>query len=183
MGSISIPLEWFINQWSVCMTFAALVYNYKFNPHNSRLIAASFSVAAIYCIGHFTLGWINELISLTANQYRYSSRLFLYVIGVLILSFFTKKTGAGFVTYLVFGNFFIAIALQFSLHVDRNVIGLNRIGEYFETGEVIINSVPKTGYWGLWDLYTTGLNASAVVLVSYLLVGEKIKEVKCSQQG
>ena len=175
MGWIDPALEWVINQWAIGMTAIAFLFNYIFHRSNKHLVAASFSVAAIYCIGGYVLEWVNHLPELEKVSYRYSARLLLYFIGLIILSSFIKRTGSGFVTYLTLSIYFIAMLLQLALHIDRNVIGLNQISHYFEFSEVVINSTFESGHWLLWDIYTSFLNASSVVLVVYFLVGESIR--------
>jgi hypothetical protein len=175
MGWIPPELDWLINQWAVTMTAACLIYNYLFNKHKPRLIAACFSVAFIYCVGSFGLNWIESLDYYEQLNYRYSTRLLLYFIGIVTLSYFTRKAGGGFVTWLTYSVFFIAILLQLAMHIDRNHISLYAIDDYLFSGSVVVDE-----YWLLWDWYTNYLLASDVMLVSYFLIGEKTKEFICS---
>jgi hypothetical protein len=181
MALISIAFEWALDQWAVVVAALAFVYNMLFNSQNSRLIASSLTVALMYAFGHFLLAWINELPFDEQVYFRYSSRFLLYAIAGFFMAALIFKLGPNFTTTTVFSIMIFSMIMQLLLHIDRNVIGLNKISESIELGNAIVNKGFPSGYWFLWDFYTVSLNVTGCFLFIYLFVGEDIKEYLCSR--
>lgn len=181
MAYISIALEWAIDQWAVVLTALAFIYNISFKRDNTQLLIASLTVTLMYSAGHFVLAWINELPVDVQVYYRYSSRLMLYIMATIFLALVTYRIGANFTTLFIFLNFVGAMVLHLLLHIDRNVIALDKIYESIQDGVIYVNTHFAGGYWGLWDWYTGLLNFSGLLVILYLLVGEEVKEYICSR--
>lgn len=181
MAYISIALEWAIDQWAVVLTALVFIYNISFKRNNSQLLITSLTVALMYSAGHFVLAWINELPVNEQVYYRYSSRLMLYILATIFLALITYRIGSNFTTLFIFLNFLAAMTLHLLLHIDRNVIAINKIYESIEDGVIHVNANFAGGYWALWDWYTGLLNFSGLLVILYLLVGEEVKEYICSR--
>tara|TARA_B100000614_G_scaffold260473_1_gene287461 strand:- start:2405 stop:2953 length:549 start_codon:yes stop_codon:yes gene_type:complete len=180
MLQLSTAMGWIIDLWAVILTAIIFIINWQFKPNNKQLVMASLMVVLMYAIGHFVYAWIISLQWDEQVQYRYSSRLLLYVASTLFYGFFILKVGPSFTSSFIFVNLSVCIILQFLMHVDRNVVGLNHIGELLIDGELIINTEYQS-YWWLWDAYTLILNVSSALIIAYLLIGESLKEYICSR--
>lgn len=176
MGPISIPLEWSIDAWAVVMTAIAFVYNMLFRRNDLHIIACSFVVVLMYAIGHFVLAHINQMPVEIQVDYRYLYRFMLYFFGIFVLCVFTLRIGINYAVKFVLSILLVCLFMQLSLHIDRNVIGLNAIAEFFATGNIRNNYYFDEGYWWYWDSYTYVLNFSSSLLWVFLLVAPHVRE-------
>lgn len=181
MGAISVAVEWAIDQWAVVSTALAFIYNATFRKHDKHLAVASLTICLLYAAGHFLLGWINGLGYEEQVYYRHSSRFMLYALGLFFYVAFVARIGPTFTSSVILSVFILTLFLQLSLHIDRNLIGLNKIGAWITSGELIVNKDFSDGYWLLWDIYTITLNISTWFLVAFVLFGENVKEFICSR--
>ncbi|MAE82811.1 MAG: hypothetical protein CMB80_08765 [Flammeovirgaceae bacterium] len=176
MGYISPITEVILNDWAVTLAVLVFLFNLTFRLKQLAILCASGVVVTTYIAGIFVLEYINSLPADTSYQFRYALRLCLHAVALTMLLATTKLYTPTLSTKMVAYAFSFNIAMQLALHVDRVHIGLNHIGDYFATGEVINNRFFDGGYWWLWDFYTESLNAVAWALFIYLLVGDNYKE-------
>lgn len=179
---ITTAVGWLIDEWVTTLAGLIFIYNWCFNQKNKELAMASLTVVLMYALGHFVYAWLVNLPWEEQNFYRYSSRLMIYVIGVLFYAAITRNLTTGMTSKFIFANFFFAIFAQLIMHIDRNVIGLNKILEFFSSGKIYSNFEYES-YWWLWDAYSLGLNLSAAAIILYLLLCEFVKEYICSRHS
>lgn len=177
MGYIDPILEATLDNWVVALSILIFVFNYSFKRNEADLVYSSLVVMVVYIIGVFVLEYINYLPIETSHHYRYSIRLCLHAAGLLALLYISKLYVVGVYTKIVVACYSYNILMQLLLHIDRNVIGLNKLGLYFKEGIVIFNGTFDNGYWALWDWYTETLNVSAWLMLAYLLIGSEVNKV------
>lgn len=174
MGYVMPMLEAALNDWATVISILIFVFNFSFRRENLDLVISCLVVMGLYIAGVFLLEYINSFPSDTSHNYRYSLRLCLHAVGLLSLISLTKFYEIGIYTKVVAACFCYNALMQLMLHIDRNIIGLNKIDVYFKEGVVLYNGTFDGGYWWLWDWYTESLNVVAWLMMLFLLVGNKI---------
>lgn len=177
---MTMATEWLLDMWAVVLAALVFLYNYAFQKENSQLWITSLIVVFLYAIGHFLLNWINELPLEVDSYFRYSSRLILYAIANAAVVIVVYQSGPSHITRFAIINFSICMVFQFILHIDRNVIALNKLDVWVEKGTILTNKYPSEGYWWLWDAYSAGLQFLGLSLFAYLIFGDYLKGFVCS---